>query len=322
MKGVNDNGFPDLPHQRGFATRRQLLDAGSTPSALRQLSRNGHHVARAVYGADGGALREEDRVIAGYLWAGKSAVLTGVNALIRLGIAVPRPATVIGFLVVAGARNRRHIQGFRTIRTRRPPKARPRDGVPTAPIERALADAGRHRELTASELKGLTIAVLQRRLTTPERLVAELEAGGTLGVTGVRQGLMAFCDGSWSVPEATLAGAVAEHSDLPVMLANPTLLDAAGAVIGVPDGYFPDAGVVVQVHSRAYHDGVTDEGDDRWTATVEGDLRYPEHGLLVVPVTPETLRDSLPGFLDSLAAILATRDGPAPHVFVRTPPAA
>lgn len=314
--------FPELPRQRGFATRRQLLDAGATPSALRQLSRNGQHVARAVYGASSLALREEDRVVAGFLWAGKRAVLTGVNALVRLGIPVPRPSSVVRFLVPPSCRNRQHIQGFVTIRTRRLPLPRLRDDAPTAPVERALADAGRHRELTASELRGLTIAVLQRRLTTPNRLIAELEAGGTLGVTGVRQGLIAYREGAWSVPEATLAEVVAGHPDLPVMLANPTLVDAAGAVIGVPDGYFPDAGVVVQLHSRAYHDGVADDGTDRWTTTVEGDLRYPEHGLVVVPVTPETLRDSVPAFLASLAAILAQRDGPARDVFVQTRPAA
>ncbi|MFT3877391.1 MAG: hypothetical protein QM708_13360 [Propioniciclava sp.] len=58
------------------------------------------------------------------------------------------------------------------------------------------------------------------------------------------------------------------------MLANPTLTTTDGRRIGIPDGYFPDAGVVVQVHSRVFHDGVDADGHDRLAVTLERDLVY------------------------------------------------
>jgi len=170
-------------------------------------------------------------------------------------------------------------------------------------------------EFGAADLRGLTLAVLQGRLTTPDRLDHELLAGGTAGVAALRAGVVAYRSGAWSPPEAILVDAVARRPDLPPMLANPTLRTPDDVLIGVPDGFFPEVGVVVQVHSKEHHTGLDAAGAGRWAATVEHDHDFQRHGLAVVGVTPETLRDSLEHFLDSLAAIIARRRNiPVPEV--------
>lgn len=78
---------------------------------------------------------------------------------------------------------------------------------------------------------------------------------------GVRRGLEAFTDGAWSRPERVLAD-LCQVEGLVGMVANPTVW-AGGRRLGVPDGFFPESGVVVQVHSRRHHQGLDDAGGDR-----------------------------------------------------------
>lgn len=266
-----------------------------------------------MYSRVPGAPPGESRALVGSLWAGPDAVLTGAAALRLHGVELPRATPALRFLVPASQRSRRSAMGFETVRTRRPPTRRVRGGVGVAALERALVDAGRFRELTRAELMGVTVAVLQRLLTTDDRIAAEIEGGRPAGTLGVHDGVRAHRGGAWSCPEADLAVAVEGDSRLPVMLLNPELVAEDETIIGIPDGYFPEAGVVLQVHSRRYHDGLDASGRDRWVDTVERDNRYARHGLVVVPVTPTTLAHDLPGFLDALVEILAGRAGGRGH---------
>lgn len=294
--------FPEVGGQCGLATALQLKQAGTTPDALTHLAATGRRVVRGVYAPTKGPWSADVLLMAGLLWAGPRAALTGARALALHGVELPRAPVATRFLVPASHRSRRSARGYVTVRTRSMPATMVRGGVRVASLERALVDAGRFAEFTRAELKGLTLAVLQRRLSTDDRLATELEGGWNGGVAGVRDGVLAHRAGAWSVPEAVLQDAVERCADLPPMLANPRLETLAGEFIGVPDGFFPDAGVVVQVHSRAYHDGVDLEGNDQWAATVERDNEYTYHGLVVVPVTPETIRDRLDAYLEGLVA--------------------
>lgn len=143
--------------------------------------------------------------------------------------------------------------------------------------------------LTGDALRSTTIAALQRRLTHPRLLHDELAQRSTRGLRTVRAALHEFTDGAWSVPEAGLAELVRAAADLPPYLLNPVLTTADGEVIGCPDGYFASAGVAVQMHSRQHHSGYDGEGRDLWSATVEKDATYVEHGIVVVPVTPSSI---------------------------------
>lgn len=304
--------FPTLPTPAGLATTRQLVDAGATESTLRHLAAKGHRVLRGVYAPRPGPFPTDTMLQAGALWAGSGAVLTGARALLVHGIPLAREPTTIRFLVPATRRAGRRAGGVLTARTRHVPPGQPKDGLAVAPVERALVDASRYLELTDAELRATTLAALQQRRTTADRVAHELEKTKRSS-GGVLDGVVAFRGGAWSVPEAVLADGVRRHRRLPVMVANPRLVDADGRRIGTPDGWFPESGVAVQVHSRQFHEGTDAEGRDRWSATLAGDVDYTRHGITVVPVAPATLSDDLDAFLDKLADIVARLAGRAPQ---------
>lgn len=301
--------FPDIPGQSGMATTRQLKKAGATLAVLQTLSRTGHRVLRTVYSARPGPIPDQDKLVAAFLWAGERSMLTGVHALKLHGFDIDVTPPIAPFIVPASCRKRQRAAGVETIRSRTMPKPITRDDVQIAPIERALADASRLRQMTDRALKGLTISILQKRRSTPDRIAAELELHKKNATGGVLEGTVASRRGAWSVPEANLEAAVRAHPRLPVMMSNPKLINAAGRPIGIPDGYFPDAGVVVQVHSKTHHTGTDEDGFDRWTDTLERDLTFKTYDLIVIPVTPETLHDSMARFLTKVVAIVTPRLG-------------
>lgn len=307
--------FPDLPDQPTFASRRDLKRAKVSDTVLQGWRDNGRRPLRAVYAKhphDLDELEPAERLAAGSLWAGSGAVLTSSWALRLHGITVRREPALTRFLVPLSRRARTSARGFGTHRVRRMPPAVLRSGVRVVTLERALADAARFGDILAAELRRITISILQRRLSTPDRMGAELERNGIDGTSAVRDGVSAFRTGAWSDPEAILIEAVRACRDLPEMVANATLETTDGRWIGRPDGYFPDAGVVVQVHSRTFHSGEDEAGNDRWAATVEKDTVYTRHQLVVVPVTPETLDLRLDRFIQDLARIVGDRRGKAP----------
>lgn len=299
--------FPLIPGQAGLATAEQLLKAGFTKSMLRALLAAGRRPLRGVYSATPGPFEDEVLLVAGSLWAGPWAVLTGARALQRHGLEVTPAPGPTRFLVPDCLRARRNAHGIVTQRTRRPPKVRLLRGVPTASVERALVDAARAGELSGPTLEAQTLATLQRGLTTLDRLADELE-----GIAGVRtrvvsDAAVSYRAGAWSRPEAALLEGVLADERLPAMLANPTLMTPGGARIGVPDGYFPEQGVVVQVHSDQHHRGVDADGVDLWARTLEKDGSYQRHGLVVMPVATRTIATALTGVLDALIDVLDTR---------------
>ncbi len=304
--------FPELATPAGLATARQLVALGATEAVLRHLAAKGHRVVRGVYAPRPGPFSGATLLYAGALWAGPDAVLTGGRALLAHGLELPREPAMARFLVPVSRRAARRATGLATVRTRDLPRGQLRNRLLVAPVERALVDASRHLELPDSELRAVTIAALQQGRSTPDRVAHELEKARRSASGGVFEGVLAFREGAWSAPEALLAAGVRRHPRLPVMVANPRLVDATGRWIGVPDGWFPDAGVVVQVHSRRFHDGSDADGRDRWAHTLESDVEYTRAGLVVVPVAPTTLADDLGGFLDTLADIVARRMGSAP----------
>lgn len=301
--------FPVIFGQRGLATTQQLLEAGASLSQLQHLVRSGRRILRTVYSPRPGPLTGGDLLVAASLWAGPRSVLTGLHALQVHGFAYDHEFPITSFLVPNTARARVRAGGFETVRTKRLPAPVLRDDLRIAPVERALADANRLRQLSDRHLRGVAMAILQNRRTSADRLASEIQYGRPNATGGMVEAVVDFRRGSWSVAEAELAVLVREHPDLPRMVQNPRLVTAGGKRIGTPDGYFPDAGVVVQVHSRKYHDGFTDTGGDKFASTMEKDLDYQTFGIVVVPVAPTTLRDTPGTFIGKLASVVLPRLG-------------
>lgn len=315
--------FPDIPGQRGLATAAQLRAHGWTYSALSHLvATSGQRILPRVYLPHHGRIPDDDLIVAGWLWAGTDTLLTGAAALVRHGVKIPRPGPITRFLTRRDGRNREGNLGMELRRTRRLPTGPIRNDVRVVSVERALVDAGRYKEASARDLKGWAMAALQNNLTTPDRLDAEITASGWQGLAALSAGCKAFRRGSWSPPEATLFDLIEADERFPQMLANPRLVDDDDNLIGCPDGYFPDEGVVLQVHSKQFHRDPDHDGKDPWPETVEADNDYQRYGLVVVGVTPTSIDFRPVTVLDTLYDTLLANRGRAitgVHVQVRDP---
>lgn len=222
------------------------------------------------------AVSDDELLAAGQLWAGARAVLTGRHALARQGLSVIGGLGPAVFLVPASSRSSSQTQA-RTVRTTRSVLVARRWGCVR-----------------------LAAAALQAALTVPVRVDRELWASRPNRLGPVREGLRTFCDGAWSKPEATLQRPVRTSGVLPEMLMNRVLRDPSGRYLGRLDGYFREAALAVQVHSRQFHSGRAEDGTDRWAATVEKDSAMTAAGVVVVPVTPASLSRQPRGFLGRL----------------------
>lgn len=306
----------NLPGQRGAATRPQLVAHGWTYAAISHaLQTQWQEPAPGVFLAHRGAYNREQQLVIGALWAGEWAVLTAGAALNIYGAHLTSPG--VPRFVVPWTQRAALCGAARRVRSRHTPVVAHRRG-PLAVVSpaRALIDVAREESPTSDELEAITITCLQQRVTTPELLIVALERGGQGHLAGLRRGLDEFMRGAWSVPEATLRHLMLA-GDFPPFVMNHELVDVAGQPIGTPDAYFLEAGVAVQVHSRAHHQGFDSEGIDLWSQTVQRDNRYAAAGIAVVAVTPTTLAREAPSFLRQLTEALRIREGMAtPHLVV------
>lgn len=303
--------FPVIDGQRGLATRRQLAQAGFTRSAITHaLQRDWQLPIAGVVAPHRGPLDAETRLAAAALWAGPHAVLTGGVALDRYGVpAVSRSEAL--FLVPATARNRT-VGAVRAVRTSREIVVSREIGcVQMVSLERALVDHALRQAPSARDLKATTIAILQRRLSSIDRIAAELDRAWTRGAEPVREGLDSFAKGAWSLPEDALARLIGTAPELGEALFNRPVRTPDGAVLGIPDVFFPAAGVAGQVHSRQHHSGYSEDGTDLWSLTVEKDGIYTEHDVIVVGVTPRSLATRPQAVLDRFRTVVSRNLGRA-----------
>ncbi|WP_151525575.1 hypothetical protein [Serinicoccus kebangsaanensis] len=191
-----------------------------------------------------------------------------------------------------------------------PPVAR-RDGpLAVAPASRSLVDAACLEDVGPHNLEALAITVLQRGLCPVEALDAELWQRPQPRVQPLRTGLAAFAGGAWSRPEAVLRALWDVRPDLPPLVTNRGLVHRpTGRFLGCPDGWLPTLGVAIQVHSRQFHQGIDDQGGDRWAETVEKDSALVSVGARVIGVSPWTLHARPQRFVNRITELVAL--GPA-----------
>ena len=119
-------------------------------------------------------------VIAGLLYAGPDAVVTGLHAARRHGVRRgPEPGGRLHLLVPHG----RRPAGARYVdieRTHRMPSAVLRSGVPLAPVQRAVVDGARRLD-SPREITELIADAVQRGLCTVSELGSEVEAAQRRG---------------------------------------------------------------------------------------------------------------------------------------------
>lgn len=317
---VSRPAFPQHGGQRGLATKRQLLAAGFTQSAIQHaLTTRWSEVLPGVVAPHRGHLGSDDLLVAAALWAGSAALLTGSSALRIYGLTL-RGGSRAAFLVPATRRRRQCASATCHPTDRLTDPSHWRGCVAVAPPGRALLDLARFEEVSPSDLQGVTIAALQRRVTTPELLTLELASSRRNHTAVVAGALADFRQGAWSRPEVALRQILEAVPGLPAVVYNRELEDAEDRYLGCPDAYVRSLGLAIQVHSRTFHTGTDEHGRDLYSETLVADSRMTSAGIVLLPVTPNTLERSPHLFIQPLRSAIETcRRRPVPDVRVREP---
>jgi hypothetical protein len=190
------------------------------------------------------------RLRAAVAYAGPRSVVSGADALRAHGVDVPAPAEV---LLLAPAERRLISRSFLTVeRTTRPPEPTVRAGLPYAPLARATLDAAR-RAADREYLRKLLTSVLDR--CTVAELRTELDAGNQRGSAAVRALLTPDLAGpSEVVPETvTLARRLVRGTALAPPQWQQPVHDSADMLLGIPDAWWPEAGLAWNVDLRTRH---------------------------------------------------------------------
>lgn len=225
------------------------------------------------------------RQIAALMHAGPHAVLTGLDAshlqgLHRGGqpekqhllIPIHQKIQSVGFVLVE--------------RTKNMPPARERDGLPVAPIARAVLDHVR-RLKDLEEIAAILTEPVQRRMVLRETLLAELDAGTRRGTAAPRRVLKAIADGVESPKEFAFHEFWASLPDLPPVRCNVPVHDLEGRLVGIADFLVDEYGFVWECDSVQEHFATPDQVQ----ATAERARRFREAGLYLLSTRPEQQRD-------------------------------
>lgn len=286
LTSTNGAGLDDLLRkQHRVVTRTQALAAGMTPAALRhRLRDDGPWQAPlpGVYVATTGTVSVDQREMAAILYGGPRSMVTGIAALWRHGMRAPHADSVD---VLVPANRQRHDCGLVRIHrtTRMPDRVFLMGPLRYAPAVRAVADAARLMT-DIRDVRAVVADSVQSGKCRPERLVEELGAGPLRDSALLRQALGEIADGVRSVAEADLRNLI-RRSRLPRPVLFNAHLFAGSAFIAVPDCWWPDAGVAVEVDSREWHLSPAD-----WERTMSRRSTMSSYGIIVLHFSPRQIR--------------------------------
>ncbi|MET9182056.1 hypothetical protein ABZX88_28085 [Kitasatospora aureofaciens] len=275
--------------QQNVVTASQLRARGVPARIITEHCRRGgpwQRLLPRVYLLQAGEPTPEQRMWAALLYAAQNgreegrregAVITGAAALALYGFAsVPRLPAVTGVDVLVPRQRRLKDAGdVRILRTERELVARSVHGLACAPVARAVADA--LCEWTADGNAAVPVReVLREAVARPEvrctvrELATELVESGLTGEPRVRAAL----DELLAVERDFVLEQVDRLVDewlLPAPLAAPELRMRGGTYIGIPDLYWPERGVAVEVDSDLR---CVSEGEAAWVRGGQHRMEY------------------------------------------------
>jgi hypothetical protein len=250
------------------------------------------------------------QVEAALLHGGPDAVVTGVEAVRRHGLS-RLPADSAIHLLVPDARHIRS-SGFALVeRTIHMPTPVGRDGVPLAPLDRAVLDAAR-RWRKIDRVRDLLAEAVQCGRCHPTELLDELNAGSRRGSALPRRVLGEIDSGVRSVAEAH-GLRLWRKSGLPEAVWNQPVFDSGGQFIATPDAWCDDVALAWEIDSFEWH--LDAKG---YARTIARNTRYAGAGIVVVQTLPSRIRDDPRGVVTELrAAYAAAQARPRPPMQVR-----
>ncbi|MGW2374636.1 hypothetical protein [Kitasatospora sp. NPDC001683] len=275
--------------QQNVVTASQLRARGVPARVITEHCRRGgpwQRLLPRVYLLQSGDPTPEQRMWAALLYAAQNgrqegrregAVITGAAALALYGFAsVPRLPAVTGVDVLVPRQRRLKDAGdVRILRTERELVARSVHGLACAPVARAVADA--LCEWTADGDAAVPVReVLREAVARPEsrctvrELVTELVDSGLTAEPRVRAALDELLSAERDFVLEQVDRLVDEWL-LPAPLAGPELRMRGGTYIGIPDLYWPERGVAVEVDSDLR---CVSEGEAAWVRGGQHRMEY------------------------------------------------
>ncbi|MHB1596002.1 MAG: type IV toxin-antitoxin system AbiEi family antitoxin domain-containing protein [Streptosporangiaceae bacterium] len=279
-----------LISQQGVISRRQAIACAVSDSAIRYRLQRGRRwttMLPGVYLAATGGATDTQRRIAALLYAGPGSAITGPSALAAHGIQGPDESVVD---VLIPAEQRRHDFDFvRVRRTSRMPAVVYSAGLQRfVPPARAVADTARLLP-DIGAVRTVVAAAVQGHGVTVADLAAELRRGPMAGSARLRAVLAETAEGVRSAAEGELR-ALIKRAGLPDPLYNPRLFRDT-EFIAMPDAWWPDAAVAVEVDSREWHFSPRDLGADDGAALADERTRDHRPALSAEPDPRRAARD-------------------------------
>ncbi len=306
--------LPDLlAKQLNVVARRQLLRLGMTDRMLHARVRESGQwqiLLPGVYLTVTGTPTLNQKEMAAQLYAGPGSVITGPMALFHYSIRPPSLAVI--HVLVPARRRRRSISFVQVQRTVRLPDRNMSSGpIRFVPVARAVADTARQLD-SLRDVRGVIADAVQLRRCTLRQLADELTSGPVRNSARFRSVLAEVGEGIRSAAEGDLRDLIT-RARLPMPLFNPSLYDG-GAFIAKPDAWWPDAGVAVEVDSRAWH-----LSPEAWEHTIARHNLMEKLGMGVLHFTPRQLREESPLVIDRIRGALE-KGRLRPPLSIRTVP--
>lgn len=244
-------------------------------------------------------------------YAGADSLLTGHAALGLHGFANSATMNDVHVLI-PHANHRKSISFVKVERTIRLPNPIDRNGIRVAPVSRSLIDAARGTR-NLNTCRTLFTEAIQRGLTNPIELAAELAAGTIRGTALARRVLAELFGDAHSVAELD-AQRLYATTGLPPMQFNVDIVDEPGTFIARPDGWLDSVGMAWEIDSLSHHLSVPDhERTIRRRATMQ------RHSIVVVQHLPTQLRNDVGTVLADLRQGYASASArPRPNVRTRS----
>ncbi|MFJ9208419.1 hypothetical protein [Streptomyces sp. NPDC102264] len=236
-----------------------------------------------------------------------AVMITGLAALALYGFSSTPPLLSLDRIDVLVPRTRRlRSTGYaRLIRAHSLPRPERIDGMPVAPVGRALADAV--AELSdADAVVALLTEAVRAGHCEPALVVRELSQSGLLARRHVVDAVDSLLAEGRTLAEGRLYELVRVYG-LQEPLWNVDLRLPGGPYLGGVDAYWPDQAVAVELDTRAPRPGGreedrTDDEDELWSAAVRKREHLERLGITVVHLTPRKLREAL----DQQATVVRT----------------
>ena len=285
--------------QDGLITRQQALEFLAEGAVQWRLGRHWQVVLPGVYCIERAVLSDRQRLRAALLYAGPDAMLNDATALRLHGLPFVPDEDEVRVLIPESVQ-RLSRQFVVTKRTWRLPESVLVDGLPSAPLCRALCEFGARHECERDSVAVIAAAVQQGRVALGE-LVAEARAGQSRGRPRLLRVLAPLVAGVRSAPEADFRLLVARSRVLPTPLWN-SLVELPDGTRFSPDALFVDAAVVHEVNGRQYH-APHEAGEDVFDAMQRRNDALVAAGFIVLHNSPRRLRVDAGGVLRELEAV-------------------